>query len=307
MKTIFTLLLACYAMLLFSQMNPPMPSPGEGRIERFENFSSKYIQPRNIDIWFPANYDSTKRYSVVYMHDGQMLFDSAATWNKQEWQVDEKVSALLKAGKIKDCIVVGIWNNGEYRHAEYFPQKSLKYLPVSTRDSFVSLALKGKPLADNYLLFLTKELKPYIDSKFSTFPDRDHTFIMGSSMGGLISLYAVCEYPDVFGGAACLSTHWPGTFSQNKVIPDAINRYLEYQLPDPKKHKLYFDYGDATLDALYKPHQQMIDNTLKFKGFSKKNWMTKEFPSEDHSEKAWSKRLDVPFQFLLSEKRFGIF
>jgi enterochelin esterase-like enzyme len=121
-------------------------------------------------------------------------------------------------------------------------------------------------------------------------------------MGGLISMYALCEYPDVFGGAACLSTHWPGTFSMdNNPIPAAFMKYMRTHLPSPKTHKIYFDYGDATLDALYPPLQQMADEIMKEKGFNAKNWLTKFFPGEDHSENAWKKRLDIPLVFLLKK------
>jgi hypothetical protein len=113
-------------------------------------------------------------------------------------------------------------------------------------------------------------------------------------------MYAICEYPEVFGGAACLSTHWPGIFEmKNNPIPHAFYTYLESHLPNPKKHKIYFDYGTATLDAMYPPLQKEVDRIMKAKGWTSKNWMTREFVGEDHSEKAWRKRLDIPVTFLL--------
>src|SRR5208283_2194586 len=130
-------------------------------------------------------------------------------WNHQEWCADETLTKLLKEKKIRDCIVVGIWNNSEKRHAEYFPQKIIESIPEPTRTKILTKQIKGAPLADNYLKFLVKELKPFIDSHYSTHKDAGNTFLIGSSMGGLISLYGLCEYPDVFGGAACLSTNSP--------------------------------------------------------------------------------------------------
>jgi hypothetical protein len=121
-------------------------------------------------------------------------------------------------------------------------------------------------------------------------------------MGGLISMYAICEYPAVFGGAACLSTHWPGIFQvENNPIPNAFYRYLKKNLPNPKNHKIYFDFGTATLDALYEPLQNEVDLIMKQKGFSTKNWITKKFEGENHSEIAWQKRLHIPFEFLLGK------
>jgi enterochelin esterase-like enzyme len=216
----------------------------------------------------------------------------------------------MRENKIRDLIIVGIWNGGESRHADYFPQKAFGLLSAAEQDRIYAAGRKNgsgvfnnyKIRSDNYLRFLVKELKPFIDSAYSTEKDREHTFIAGSSMGGLISLYAICEYPDTFGGAACLSTHWPGIFSmENNPVPAAFFRYMEKNLPDPATHKIYFDYGDATLDALYPPLQKQADDQMKKRGFSTKNWLTKYFPGEDHSETAWNKRLNIPLTFLLGK------
>jgi enterochelin esterase-like enzyme len=141
---------------------------------------------------------------------------------------------------------------------------------------------------------------PFIEKNYAVRKGPEHTFIAGSSMGGLISLYAICEYPRVFGGAACLSTHWPGIFTmENNPVPDALLDYLRSYLPAPGKHKLYFDHGTTTLDTLYPPLQKKADEVLKNKGFTSSNWVTMEFPGEDHSETAWGKRLSLPLIFLL--------
>ncbi|WP_293871513.1 alpha/beta hydrolase-fold protein [Flavobacterium sp.] len=155
-----------------------------------------------------------------------------------------------------------------------------------------------------YLKFLTSELKPFIDKAFSTKNDVANTFIAGSSMGGLISMYAICEYPLVFGGAACISTHWPGTFSSDKnPIPNAFIKYLKKNLPNPKTHKIYFDYGDKTLDSLYPTLQKGVDKIMKEKGFTNKNWITKFFPGKDHSEASWHERFHIPLEFLLGSSQ----
>lgn len=291
------------AILLTSTCFAQLPKVAGGTIKRYEQFPSKHIKPRTVDVWLPENYDSTQPYAVLYMHDGQMLFDSTKTWNGLEWKVDETLSALQAKGQIRKTIVVATWNIPKYRFAEYFPEKALNNLPEKLREDLVDNELMDKPQADNYLLFLTQELKPFIDSTFATYTDRENTFIAGSSMGGLISLYAICEYPEVFGGAACLSTHWPGSLRiQNATIPKAIVTYLEQKLPSPETHKIYFDYGTATLDAFYKPYQTMVNKLMKDKGYTRKNWVTKEFTGEGHSEAAWARRLHQPLQFLLSTK-----
>lgn len=273
-----------------------------GHFNRAEAFESKYVDARNVDVWLPAGYDPNTQYPVLYMHDGQMLFDSSYNWNHQEWGVDETMCRLIAEKKIRECIVVGIWNNGTKRAAEYFPEKALEYLSPEGK-KLLSPRTNDQPLADNYLKFIVFELKPEIDKVLPTLSDPANTFIAGSSMGGLISMYAICEYPDVFGGAACLSTHWPGIFTNdNNPIPDAILKYMELYLPNPKNHKIYFDYGTETIDSLYGVWQVKVDKLMQKKGFKAKSWITRVFPGENHSEWAWNKRLHIPLEFLLKTK-----
>jgi len=279
-----------------------------GAVKRYENFPSKLITPRNVDVWLPDGYSKKEKYSVLYMHDGQMLFDSTTTWNKQEWKADEVAGDLMAAKKTQKFIIVGISSIAEIRHSDYFPEKPFHLLAEKQRDSLYNEqrsennALFGAAVnSDNYLKFIVNELKPFIDNIYSVYSDQQHTFIAGSSMGGLISLYAICEYPNVFGGAACISTHWPGVMpAANNPVPAAFFAYMNDHLPSPKNHKIYFDFGTATLDAAYEPLQLQADEIMKNKGYkSGKNWETKKFEGADHSEKSWAERLNVPFMFLL--------
>jgi enterochelin esterase-like enzyme len=305
---VLILLSFCYKVIFPQGAAANLPRVASGTICRLPDFPSEYIVPRNVDVWIPDGYDRNTKYAVIYMHDGQMLFDSTYNWNHQEWGVDETAGRLIAEKITKPFIVVGICNTGPSRHIEYCPQKPFNSLPSSYRDSLITLARRsdgrvifaGEVRSDNYVRFIVNELKPYIDSAHSTFPDKDHTFIGGSSMGGLISLYAICEYPEVFGGAACLSTHWPVIYtSENNPFPLAILNYLDLNLPAPADHKIYFDYGTETLDAMYEPFQLRVDEIMKEKGYPEKNWETLKFPGEEHSEKAWRKRLEIPIKFLL--------
>ncbi len=281
-----------------------------GKVVRYQDFKSAFVEARNVDVWLPASYNKNKKYAVLYMHDGQMLFDSTQTWNKQEWGVDEAISQLVKENKIKDCIVVGIWNGGKNRHIDYFPQKPFEALSRAEQDTLYAAnrlngnsVFSGRVQSDNYLNFLVNELKPFIDKNFSTYKTPDATFIAGSSMGGLISIYALCEYPKVFGGAACLSTHWPGIFKADNPFPKAMQVYLKAKLQVAKNHKIYFDYGTETLDAMYEPFQLQVDSIMQSKLYSFKNndWKTQKFEGENHSEVAWRKRLHIPILFLLKK------
>ena len=303
---LFTLIILPGATI-YSQL----PGVSSGKLIRHELFSSKKVANRNVDVWLPDGYSKQKKYAVLYMQDGQMLFDSTNNWNKKEWQVDETLGKLFRENKIRDCIVVGIWNTGEGRHADYFPQKpfeSLKKAEIDSvymgnRQSGVSVFNGQKVRSDFYLKFIVEELKPFIDQEYSTMPDKANTFIVGSSMGGLISLYAICEYPSIFGGAICMSTHWPGIFQvENNPFPAAFMKYLKMKLPSPRDHRIYFDHGEKTLDAWYAPFQRQVDAIMKQKGYkSGKNWITRFFPGEDHSENAWARRFDFPVLFMLGK------
>lgn len=281
-----------------------------GELIKIEDFQSKYVSARNVDIWLPDNYDKKDSFAVLYMHDGHSLFDSLTTWNGQEWGVDETMTKLLKQHRIRNTIVVGIWNSGANRQSDYFPQKPFESLPKKFRDSLINEVRISEHTdlytydinSDNYLKFIVEELKPYIDDRFSTKKDPANTFIAGSSYGGLISMYAICEYPHVFGGAACLSTHWTATFTnKNNPIPKAFANYLDQNYPDPNSHKIYFDFGTKTIDSLYEPNQALIDSVMIKNGFNEKNWITKKFEGADHSERSWMKRLEEPLVFLLEE------
>lgn len=300
-----TIFIVFFSALSFAQT----AVPSNGKIIRHENFPSKLVAPRHVDVWLPEDYSPKQKYAVLYMHDGQMLFDPTITWNKQEWGIDEAAGRMMAFDRSRKYIVVGIHNISEIRHSNYFPQKPFESLSEKTRDSlyqlnrFEQVKLFGKEVdSDNYLKFIVTELKPFIDAKYSTLKNSANTFIAGSSMGGLISWYAVCEYPEVFGGAACLSTHWVGVFDTlNNPIPDAFFKYLKEKLPNPATHRFYFDYGTATLDALYEPYQQKVDEIMKEKGFGTKNWSTRKFLKAEHSENAWRARVHIPLMFLFGK------
>lgn len=310
-KLLISLILVSIILLIQSCGAESTLSISSGELVRLEDFSSKYVSPRHIDIWLPKNYTDTTSYSVLYMHDGQMLFDSTKTWNHQEWKVDEIMSSLISREIIQPTIVIGIHNGGDARHSEYFPQKPFESLDGEKQKELLAANRnKQTPLfsngiqSDNYLKFLVEELKPYVDSAFSTNPNLSATSIAGSSMGGLISMYALCEYPDVFSKAACISTHWPGTFeTENNPIPQAFTAYLNENLPDGRTHKIYFDYGTETLDAQYEPYQALVDSVMHKSSWPTANHKTMKFHGANHSENAWNQRLQFPLTFLLSDNK----
>lgn len=291
---------------------PALPVVAHGAVRRIAALHSRYVADRPIDVWLPDHFDAKRRYPVVYLQDGQALFDRSLTWNHQMWGVDVVAQRLIDEGKIPPCIIVGIWNTGYARFAEYFPQKPWQELVRTHGANFAATLTPPVPdgvaepkfCADAYLRFLVEELKPYVDQYFPTLPGHESTFVGGSSMGGLISLYALCEYPETFGGAACLSTHWTGTLLKpNADIPAAFVAYVKAHVPAPRAHRVYFDHGTRGFDAAYAGPQQRIDALFRAAGYSEGNFRSQVFEGADHTETDWGRRLDVPLEFLLSRGR----
>ncbi len=276
-----------------------------GEIVNYPDFESKYVDPRNIDIWLPESYRASpnKKYPVLYMHDGQVLFQRGRGFSGEEWEVDEMMTKLIREKKIREAIVVGIWNTGK-RVREYQPNGPFEKLTPQSkmlRDS-LDVEYHGGPLADEYLKFVVEELKPFVDQNFRTLTDKKNTFMMGSSMGGLVTIYAKARYPEVFGAVACLSTHFLISYKNIPEIPSLVINYLKEILKYGKNDRIYFDYGTGTLDAWYEPYQMLMDQVMKSKGYVQgKNWETRKFEGAEHTEVAWRKRLDIPLVFLLGK------
>ncbi len=275
---------------------------GAQDIMRHANFESAHVAPRHVDVWLPEGYgDSDTEYAVIYAHDGQNLYNPEVTWNRQAWHIDDGLQRLMDDGIVRDAIVVGIWNT-EKRYEEYLPQAFVDSLADDVSDN-IRGAIEGDTLSDEYLRFLVEELKPFIDAEYRTKPDREDTFVMGSSMGGLISLYAMISYPDVFAAAACVSTHWPlaePTFETTNT--ERVVDYLRSALPQPGSHRFYFDYGTEELDQHYEVHQLLIDDLFIELGYTQGNdFISLKYEGTGHNETAWAARVETPLGFLLAE------
>lgn len=287
-----------------SPTEPPLPAVDVGRIERLPQLASQHVDARTVDVWLPPGYDGRLPHAVLYMHDGQMLFDARTTWNRQAWDVHLAASRLMAAGRIVPTIVVGVYNNGKRRHSEYFPEKALAHLPPAWRSELVTRGLDGQPRADAYLRFLADELKPAIDARYATRREAASTAVMGSSMGGLISLYAGCERPDIFGLVGALSTHWIGTFEPNANAPLALLSWLRDRLPRPAGRRLYLDTGNAELDAHYPTWHAAAAQVIRDAGYGEgREAMIRLFDGAGHNERAWAARLEEPLAFLLAPRR----
>lgn len=288
--------------------HPDKPRVSVGKLDFYPAFESKsgLVTPRNVYVWLPEDYTPAKKYAVVYMSDGQNLFDPEKMFNHQEWRVDEVFGGLQAAGKIQDCIVVGVANSFRTRSQEYFPQDVFDRYSPELKAYAESKRMGGDELLGNkYLQFLVEELKPFIDTHYATLTDRDHTFHMGSSMGGLLSSYAVAKYPRVFGGAACLSTHsvlYITNYDAEQASIDPANQcYVDYLQATlrPNGCKLYMDRGDQTLDAQYPKYQDRLDRMFKEAGWDGAHYASRVFPGHAHVESSWASRLEEPVLFLL--------
>jgi predicted alpha/beta superfamily hydrolase len=247
---------------------------------------------RDLFVYLPPSYTQTqRRYPVIYMHDGQNLFDAAASY-AGEWQVDETMEALSSEGL--EAIVVGIPNMGVRRLDEYSP--------------FCDPRLGGGQ-GEQYLAFIVETLKPLIDRDFRTYPDRAHTGILGSSMGGLISLYAFFRHPEVFGFVGALSPSlW---FADAAILP-----YLRRAPFTPGR--IYLDVGTDEWGRTPGDHLLLYALSRRLARFRRTRALLVQKgyqPGRDllyveelralHHETAWARRLPGALRFLLRDTQPG--
>ena len=280
-----------------AQTPVPVAGPGvTGTVLRFASFPSAHVAARTVDVWLPPGYDADapRAYPVLYLHDGQNQFDPATSYTGVDWGIDEALTELVAVGAVEAPVVVAVWNT-PLRRSEYMPQRAVPRADT-VRFEVPGVGMVTGVRSDAYLRFLVGELKPFIDARFRTRPGAASTSVMGSSMGGLVSAYALAEYPAVFGGAACVSTHWP-------AAAGLAAAYLPGALPPPGTHRLYFDRGTETLDAEYEPFQTAVDAALAARGYTPgRDLASLAFPGADHSERSWRARVHLPLLFLLGKR-----
>jgi predicted alpha/beta superfamily hydrolase len=270
------------------------------KLDHYPNLQTGSLLPRDVWVWKPTGYekDQDNHFPVIYMHDGQNLFFPERSYAKATWGVAEVITRLSCWGFIQPAIVVAI-DNTENRFGDYLPTR-LYETPegqayIENLKETTDIFTKNRFHADQYLELIVEKIKPMIDRIYRTSNNLEDNIIMGSSMGGLISLYALVEYPGIFGGAGCLSTHWPAV--EAFILP-----YLRRNLPESGRHKIYFDHGTQDIDADYSHCQKLVDEILVDKGyFPGKDWVTHIAPSANHHEDAWRSRLHLPLRFLLGK------
>lgn len=243
-----------------------------GSVKYHRNFKGKNLLDRDIIVWLPPNYNNNERYDVLYMNDGQNLFDPRTSSFGVDWRIDETIDSLITSKKIKPLIVVGIYNTKD-RSSEYLP------------------AEMGK----DYMQFIVYQLKPFIDKNYSTKSGRKHTSVGGSSMGGIISFALVWEYPRVFSKAICMSP----AFKINHI--DYVKEVTNYT-GKKKKIKLYIDNGGIGLEEQLQPGIDDMLKALEQKAYFEGTdllWIHDK--NAKHFEAAWAKRMPFALQWLLGK------
>jgi predicted alpha/beta superfamily hydrolase len=262
-----------------------------GRLVYWMDVPSAFLQPtRHVEVWLPPGYDDRRdtRYPVLYMHDGQNLFDPRIANTGIDWGVDEAVTRLVQRGRIPPVIVVGVWSTSA-RGPEYSPWHG----------------------AADYARFLIQELMPRVNRDFRTLTGPGNTAVMGSSMGGLLSFYLVTRHPEAFGACGCISTHFPLSEAvvaryfpglASSTTPDStpyILRDITAGLTAPPGTRYWFDYGTLGLDSTYAPTHEAVRAWLRNQGLVEdRDFVVRRYDGADHNEASWRRRLEDPLTFL---------
>lgn len=281
---------ATVVLLLSGTGRAQQPHSLTGDVRIHKAVVSKLLQrDRDIVVYLPPGYtrQKSKRYPVLYLNDGQNLFDGATSFIPgKEWRIDETAQALISSRKIEPLIIVGINNAGKERINEYTPVADPKY--------------KMGGNADLYGHMLVEELKPFIDSNYRTLKDAGHTGLGGSSLGGLVTLYLGLKYPNVFGKLAIVS---PSVWFANKQIVSYVT-----ELETKPRVRIWMDMGTKEGDTPEEAKRAVADARLLRDTLIKKGWRLgrafkySEAEGAEHNESAWAARVEPILSFLFPRK-----
>ena len=268
--------------------------PGSGALGTqvyWHDVTSRFVdEKRNVVIWLPPGYDDNpnQRYKVIYMTDGENLFDPRiASWGV-DWGVDEAMMRGVANGDYEPAIVVGAWSSA---------QRGIEYSPWHR--------------APDYARFLIEELMPRINAEFRTRTGPKNTFAMGSSMGGLLSYYLVKNHNDVFGACGCVSSHFAVNeldFAGYRGLDPRDANTTPYILRDIERGdtisggRFFFDYGTETLDSSYHEDHKPVRAWFRRQGLKEgRDYRFRRYDGADHSERAWRSRVGDQLVWLLGD------
>ncbi|KAA3656539.1 MAG: esterase family protein, partial [Calditrichaeota bacterium] len=255
--------------------NEGIKSSGQitGKVDYYSSMTFPGILDRDVIVWLPPGYTTgEQKYPVLYMHDGQNVFDPATSYLGFDWRADETADSLIRTGKMEPILIVGIYNS-EQRTADY------------------SDTATGRA----YQKFIIEKLKPFIDKTYRTKDGPQNTAVMGSSMGGLASFLLAWNHPSIFGKAGCLSPAFIAPF-------DSAITMVQFAT-EKKNIQLYLDNGTEGLEAKLQPGCDAMLHALRQKGYADGKdirWYLDE--GAEHNEPAWARRLWRPFLFLFPAK-----
>ncbi len=249
-----------------------------GQFRKHDQFRSRFLRnQRDLIVYLPPGYNEQpwRRFPVLYLQDGQNLFDRATAFAGQDWNIQGSADYLIQSGAVEPLLIVGIYNTGKSRIYEYTPTKVPKL---------------GGGRADRYAKFLMQEVMPFVQQQYRALPDLSQTGIGGSSLGGLVSLYFGLKYPQTFGRIAALS---PSVWWHQR----AIHRFAAAATPEPRP-RIWLDIGTREGPRIVHDVEQLRDILLK------KGWREGEdlhyarVEGAEHNEAAWSQRVGPFLQFL---------
>lgn len=245
-----------------------------GSVEYIKNYQFGILEPRDIIIWLPPSYsiDPQRHFPVLYLQDGQNVFDPATSSFGYDWRFDEVADSLINIGEIEELIIVGIYNT-KYRWQEYSPGDT----------------------GAVYMNLIVNKIKPMIDSLFRTLPQRESTFVGGSSMGGLISFMLIWQYPEIFSKAICVS---PAFKIGDINYVTTVKNYQDEQKPI----KIYIDNGEVGLESQLQPGIDDMLIALQNRNYQmNSNLFWYKYDNAQHSERDWSKRVWRMLKFLFDK------
>ncbi|MCG3118225.1 MAG: putative protein YbbA [bacterium] len=244
-------------------------------LEYHRNFHSPLLgYSRDLIVWLPPHYakETARRYPVIYAHDGQNLFDPATAFAGVDWQLHKAAETLILAQKIAPLIIVGLANTMG-RLEEYTPKRGRQYAA-----------------------FIIEEVKPFIDKTYRTQTARQHTAVLGSSLGGLISFYLGWWHPEVFSMAGCLS----GTWMWDNA---AAIRLVETETRPVPAIKIYLDHGSEGAEGNQAWVYRSMRDALIRRGFRVGKNLAYYFGvGDEHSEAAWARRVSKPLKFFFGKQ-----
>lgn len=256
-------------------------APTEGRLHLHRKFASKFLStPRDLIVYVPPGYShGRERYPVLYLQDGQNIFDPATAFGGEDWRADMTADAMIAQDEIRPLIIVGVYNSGRQRISEYAPTRDKRHR-------------KGGK-ASRYAEMLAREIKPFIDHEYRTLKAARYVAVGGSSLGGLVSLVAGLEYPRVFGQMAIMS---PSVWWDQRSILQWVHRYAE-----PVRPRMWLDVGTSEGGS---PGEIVQDTRILREALIGKGWREgddlsyHEIQGAEHTERAWAARFGAVLGYL---------